>query len=84
MQRAFQLNPDCVEARFGMALVALARGDRETALAGLREVLRVNPRHPRANLVLAKLYTEDGDASAGAACLAAHARFYGNGSRSER
>jgi tetratricopeptide (TPR) repeat protein len=84
IQRALQLRPDSVEARYLGALVALQQGDRAAARKALRDVLTANPRHPRANLVLAKLYAEDGDDSASATCLAAHAQFYGSASSVSR
>jgi tetratricopeptide (TPR) repeat protein len=77
IRRALALRPDCADARYAAACVAIQTGDRRAALEALSEVARANPRHPGANLLLAKLHTEDGDTAAAAACLSAHARAYG-------
>lgn len=72
LRRCMELKPDFVEAKYVGARVAMLQGDSASAMAGLREVLKANPRHPQANLTLAKLYAEEGDMASAAACLAAH------------
>ncbi|MCC6728332.1 MAG: tetratricopeptide repeat protein [Chthonomonadales bacterium] len=75
--RCLALRPGYADALYAQALIALKAGDRSAAAARLRETLTRNPRHPRANLKLAELLTEEGDTAGAAYCLAAHARFYG-------
>jgi cytochrome c-type biogenesis protein CcmH/NrfG len=71
------LKPGYVEAEYVQALADVQLGDTTEAISLLQSVLKANPNHPRANLALARLYTEQGDLGAAAACLAAHARVYG-------
>jgi tetratricopeptide (TPR) repeat protein len=75
--RALALKPGYVEAQYVQALADVQLGETSEAIGLLQAVLKANPNHPRANLTLARLYTEQGDMGAAAACLAAHARVYG-------
>jgi len=77
LQKAVTLKPDFVEAKYAGAVIAAKTGRNEEAIRLLQEVLTANPRHPDANQALAKLYTEQGNMAAAAACLAAHAACYG-------
>jgi len=79
LQKAVALKPDFVEAKYAAAIIATKTGRSQEAVRLLQEVLAANPRHPDANPALAKLYTEQGDMSAAASCLAAHAGYYGPG-----
>lgn len=66
-----------IEGRFVEALVKHRMDDLDAAAASLKRVLEVAPNHPRANLVLADILTEQGDAVGAAERAAAHAAFYG-------
>lgn len=77
LTQCMTLKPDFEEARYASAVIALLNGKRDDGRTALQEVAKRNPRHPRANQALAKLYTEDGDMVATSACLAAHAKYYG-------
>ncbi len=80
IKRCLELKPDFLPAKFVLAQIAVRMGRRQQAYKLLREVVKLNPRHPRANLLLAKLLMEDGDMAAAAACLAEHAKYYGEAS----
>jgi len=75
--RTAELQPGFAEIKYAASRLALQKRDSESAKRLLQELLQSNPRHPQANLNLAKLYTEDGDMPAAAACLAKHAQCYG-------
>lgn len=77
IQRCLALKPECVDAKYAAAMVAVQQGENTGAMTKLRDVLKANPRHPYANLALARLYTEAGNQAAASACLAAHAKYYG-------
>lgn len=77
MRKALDLRPDFPDAQYGLALIALDSGDRRQAESRLATVIKQNPRHPQANLMLARMHAEDGDTAAAAASLAAHAKVYG-------
>jgi tetratricopeptide (TPR) repeat protein len=79
VRKALELQPAFVDAKYARSLICLQRGERDTATALLKEVVKFNPWHPHAYLTLAKIYTEDGDPSAAASCLAAHGKIYGKG-----
>lgn len=76
IQRCLVLKPECIEARYAAAMIAMQQDDRAGAMTKLRDVLKANPRHPYANLALARVYTEAGNQAAASACLAAHAKYY--------
>ena len=77
LQECLKLRPMFLEGKYAGARLALQQGDRESAKTLLREVLQENPKHPQANRLLAQLYAEEGDIVSSAACLAAHAQYYG-------
>ncbi len=77
LARCRALRPDLHEAAFADAVIARQVGNPGRAQQAMVDVLKVNPRHPRAHLVLAEMYTEDGRIEDAAACLAAHAKYYG-------
>ena len=77
IRRTAELQPAFAEVRYPAARLALRKSDVVGAKQELAKLLQVNPRHPQANLDLAKLYTEDGDMPAAAACLAEYAKYYG-------
>ncbi|MHB9131426.1 MAG: tetratricopeptide repeat protein [Armatimonadota bacterium] len=81
LQRCRQLKPEFDEATYAEAVIALRQGKTAQAKNALRQVVKVNPRHPRAHLTLAELYTADGDMVLAAECLAAHAQYYGKPSQ---
>jgi tetratricopeptide (TPR) repeat protein len=72
------VRPDDADGMFLEGLWLAKRNRTEQAKEMLQKVLKVNPRHPRANLILAEIYTEDGDAAGAAERLAAHAKWYGD------
>lgn len=71
-----QLKSDFVDGLYLSALIARDR-DVVKAKALLAEVVKANPRHPKANLTLSEILTEEGDTIGAAECLARHASFYG-------
>ena len=73
-----QLKPDFVDGQYLAALIARAKGDTTIAKSLLDQVVKSNPRHPRANLTYSEILTEEGDAVGAAACLARYASFYGH------
>jgi tetratricopeptide (TPR) repeat protein len=75
--RLIAQRPDFTEGLFLYSLIQIRRGEPAKAEESLQRVLAANPLHPRANLVLAELLAKDGDMAASAACLAAHAKSYG-------
>jgi len=77
---AWDGDPDFI---FLEAQVASRRGNEADALRLLGEVLRLNPRHPRAHLTLAELMAGSGDVSGAASELAAHAAVYGSAADAE-
>jgi tetratricopeptide (TPR) repeat protein len=82
LNKCLAINPNCNEAKFLRSYVLLARNDTNAAVAQLQEVLSVNPRHPLANSLLAKLFADDGKMVEAAACLAAKSKFYGSNEQS--
>jgi len=72
-----QMKPDYPEAIFLAALLSRQQGNDEDAQSKFEQVLKINPRHPRANLMMAELLAKNGDPSGAAACLANHAKWYG-------
>jgi len=76
--RTLALQPMYADAQYAAAIVAAKSSKSDAAIALLRQVLAANPRHRDANELLAKLYTEQGDITSAAACLAARAKYYGN------
>jgi len=77
--KCLELKPDCVEAKFVRGLVDARLGEVEAATKNLSEVARLNPRHGKANLELARLYAEAGDNAKAAAHEAAHRKFWESG-----
>ena len=75
LSKALALKPDFLEAKYASAIVAMKGGNAGQALGLLQEVVKSNPRHDEATRALAKLYTEQGDVAAAAACLAAHEKY---------
>ena len=77
LQECLRLQPTFLEGEYAGARLARQQGDREKSKNLLRELLQRNPKHPQANRLLAQLYAEEGDIVSSAACLAAHAQYYG-------
>ncbi|MDO8587668.1 MAG: tetratricopeptide repeat protein [Armatimonadota bacterium] len=77
LQKTTEQKPDFCEAKFANALIARQTGKDADAVAMLCELTKLNPRHPRANLTLAEMYTAEGNMEQAAACLARHAQYYG-------
>jgi len=71
-----EVGVNSVELTYVEALVAKQRGDTGSATSLLQQVVKNNPRHPRANKLLAELFAQKGEQSAAIACLAAHANHY--------
>jgi len=78
IQHLLTLRPEFGEAIFLSGLIKARLGDHEAARAQMDKVLAQNPRHPRANLILADLLAKDGEVAASAERLAVHAKYYGN------
>jgi len=83
LQRVEALRPDFSEIRFAWGTVAMRLGDNRVATRHLKDLVKVNPRHPQANLMLAQLHAQEGDMAAAAACLARHAECYGRQGQAE-
>ncbi len=66
------------ERDFLRAEMLAVTGDADGAVEAFRELLRRNPRHPRARLSLARLLSDRGDIASAAATLAEHAEIYGS------
>jgi len=75
--KCLALRPDCVEAKYVKAVASIVQGDGGSGLTLLQEVAKANPRHSRANLILAKAYTLADDPTTATEYLAAHEAFYG-------
>lgn len=75
--RLLTVDPENVEGMFVQSLVLHRIDDLDGAAGNLRKVLSAAPNHPRANLVLADILTEQGDAVGASERIAAHATFYG-------
>lgn len=75
--KCLALRPDCVEAKYVKAVASIVQGDGGHGLTLLQEVAKANPRHSRANVILAKAYTLANDPTTAASYLAAHEAFYG-------
>jgi len=76
LDKSTALRSDYLESKYVAALIDKQNGDNEEAIALLTELLKVNPRHPHANAVLAELYAAEGNMDAAAAALAAQAKYY--------
>jgi Flp pilus assembly protein TadD len=66
-----RLDPDNTNALFTIAELAHAAGNRQAARAALTRILQLDPRDPRATLLLAVLLCESGEVPAGIAVLRA-------------
>lgn len=77
LQEVQQRQPDFPQAHYIAALLAAQEGNLEVAEQKFKEVLQQNPWHPDAQLRLAEIYMQQGNPVAAAACLAAHAEWYG-------
>ena len=75
--KCLAINPECSEAKYVKALTEIQEGNARTGVQELQDVVKTNPRHCRANLVLARAYTEAGDAKKANTYLSAHESFYG-------
>lgn len=62
-QRAIELWPHNVDARFQLATIAVDEGDNATARAQLEEVLRLNPDYLAARVQLGRVYAQLGETS---------------------
>lgn len=77
LSQATDIAPAFEECQFLAALIDLRLGDPAKAQTTLERLVKGNPLHPRANLVLAKLLAENGDVAGSAERLAEHTRYYG-------
>ena len=60
-EQALTIDPDCLEANYGLGLLALAEGDRETAVQAFECVLRVDEGQANALYHLGLLAEAEGD-----------------------
>lgn len=81
VDKCLALNPECNEAKYVKALTDIQEGNARMGVILLQDVLKSNPRHYRANLVLAKAYVESGDAEKASSYISAHESFYGPDAR---
>ena len=70
MADVFALKPDWAEAHDYLAGLALGRGDLRSARQYIDNLLAINPRHPRARLLLAIINFDKGDYEEAARALA--------------
>lgn len=75
---ALKLKPESLDAQFLLGLLAAKEKNYDEAKRLVSNVADKNPIHPRANLVLVDLLTEEGDLPGAAERLAIHTSFYGN------
>jgi tetratricopeptide (TPR) repeat protein len=75
---ALKLKPESLDAQFLLGLLAAKEKSYDEAKRLVSIVADKNPIHPRANLVLVDLLTEEGDLPGAAERLAIHTNFYGN------
>ena len=76
--KCLSVKGDCIEAKYVKALADIQEGNARNGVSLLQDVVKANPRHYRANLVLAKAYTEAGETEKAASYLSAHEAFYGS------
>lgn len=75
--RLKKARPDHPETYYLEAMLALAQDNPTEGRTCLEKVLVANPRHPKANRLLADLLSREGDVAGAAQAMAAHSKWYG-------
>ena len=76
LNKCLESDPSMIEAKHARALAYLAQGKTAEASADLQEVIKADPLHPHAYLVLARMLSEGGEIEQAQALILRHQQNY--------